>query len=182
MDDRVFKAKIEMLRSGERVRMLEVDRVVALSLENINAGSVLDVGTGSALFAEAFAGKNLAVSGVDINEKMIAEARKFVPKAKFYIGEAENLPFDGNEFDIVFLGQILHETGNMEQALSESKRVARQRVVILEWPYLQEENGPPLAHRLKSEDIIQTAESIGYSKIEEISLNHMVFFRLEKPQ
>lgn len=180
MEDRIFKGKIEKLRSKDRIQILEVDRVVELSLEDIQANSILDVGTGSAVFAEAFAKKNLTVSGVDINEKMIEAAQKFVPAAKFKVGKAEQLPFSEDEFDVVFLGHVLHEAESIEEVLAEAKRVAKQRVIILEWPYKQEEQGPPLIHRLKAEVIIKTAKRVGYVNIEEKSLRHMVFFRLGK--
>ncbi len=180
MEDRIFNNKIEKLRSKDRIRILEIDRVVELSLESIQAYSVLDVGTGSALFAEAFAKKNLNVSGLDLNEKMIAEAQKFVPAAKFTVGRAEMLPFSEDEFDIVFLGHVLHEAESIEQVLAEAKRVAKQRVVVLEWPYRQEEQGPPLAHRLMTEEIIETAEKAGYLDIDVKTLKHMVLFRLKK--
>ena len=181
MSNHIYKDKIEKLRSEERIRMLEVDRVVNLSVENIHAKSILDVGTGSAIFAEAFARKNFSVSGVDINEEMIEEAQKYVPLANFKPGKAEKLPFPDNDFDIVFLGHVLHETENFYLALAEAYRVAKQRVMVLEWPYKQEEQGPPLMHRLKPEEIILAAEKAGLINIEKILLNHMILFRMRKP-
>jgi ubiquinone/menaquinone biosynthesis C-methylase UbiE len=183
MDNRIYSSKIEKLRSKDRLQLLEVDRVVELSLEAIQVHSILDVGTGSAIFAEAFARKkNMSVSGVDINENMIEEAKKYVPIANFTVGKAEQLPFSENNFDIVFLGHVLHESESIKQVLAEAKRVAKQRVVVLEWPYKQEKQGPPLAHRLKSQDIIDTAEKVGFLtiNIKELFLNHMVLFRMEK--
>jgi ubiquinone/menaquinone biosynthesis C-methylase UbiE len=179
MEDRIFRGNLEKLRSRERIQMLEIDRVVEFSLEAIQAHSVLDVGTGSAIFAEAFAKKDLAVSGIDINEKMIAEAQKYVPTAKFRIGKAESLPYLDSEFDVVFLGHVLHESENIGKVLEEAKRVAKQRVIVLEWPYIQEEQGPPLAHRLKAEEIIEASEKAGYSSIEKKALTHMVLFRMK---
>ena len=49
----------------------EIERVIDLSLEGIEVENVLDVGTGTALFAESFLRKNLKVSGIDINPEMI---------------------------------------------------------------------------------------------------------------
>ena len=48
---------------------------------------------------------------------------------------------------------------------------------ILEWPYKQEEGGPPLEHRLKTEEILAAAKQVGFSSVETIQLQHMVFFR-----
>jgi hypothetical protein len=43
---------LEKLRSPERMALLEVERVVQLTLEGCVADSILDIGTGSGLFAE----------------------------------------------------------------------------------------------------------------------------------
>ena len=45
--------------------------------------SILDVGTGSGLFAEVFFKRGLEVSGVDANPEMLIAARQFVPKGIF---------------------------------------------------------------------------------------------------
>ncbi|MBN2040585.1 MAG: methyltransferase domain-containing protein [Spirochaetes bacterium] len=179
MSNRVYKGKIEKLRSHERIQMLEISRVVDLSIQDIQVKSVLDVGTGSAVFAQAFAERNLAVTGIDINQNMLSEAQRHVPSGIFSIGKAESLPFPDNEFDIVFLGHILHETADIEKALEEAKRVTRHRVIILEWPYSEDKQGPPLSHRLKAEEIIKAAEKTGFNDIEEISLKHMVLYRIQ---
>ncbi len=54
----------------------------------------------------------------------------------------------GGAFEVAFLGHVLHETDDPVRALSEARRVTTVRVVVLEWPYVQEEEGPPLEHRL----------------------------------
>jgi hypothetical protein len=64
------------------------------------------------------------------------------------------------------------------QALREAHRVARQRVVILEWPYQEEEFGPPLAHRLKPEEVAALAYRAGFEKVETLYLDRMVLYRL----
>jgi ubiquinone/menaquinone biosynthesis C-methylase UbiE len=78
----------------------------------------------------------------------------------------------------VFLGHVLHESDNIDKALSETIRVAKQRVCILEWPYKQEESGPPLEHRLQIEEVVTAATQAGFSQVESIPLQHMVLFRL----
>jgi len=44
-EDRVCK-KLERLRSPQRRALLEIDRVVDLSLENMSGRDILDIGTG----------------------------------------------------------------------------------------------------------------------------------------
>lgn len=54
MHEKRFSGGLERLRSQERVERLEVPRVIQLCLEGENYTSMLDVGTGSGLFAEGF--------------------------------------------------------------------------------------------------------------------------------
>jgi len=56
-DEKVYRAGVERLRLPERLAILEVDKVTALALQGIAARTILDVGTGSGIFAEAFAAR-----------------------------------------------------------------------------------------------------------------------------
>lgn len=178
MHERRYSAAIERLRAPERIALLEIERVTALSLEGMAAGNVMDIGTGSGLFAEAFAGRGLVVTGVDTNPEMLAAAREFVPDGDFVRGSLEELPFEDLSFDLVFLGHVLHEADDLLHALAEAKRCARVRVAILEWPYKEEDKGPPQHHRLQPDDILLAASAVGFSRIEWITLEHMEYFRL----
>jgi ubiquinone/menaquinone biosynthesis C-methylase UbiE len=180
-NDRRFSGEISRLRSPERVARLDVERVVGLSLAGINAESVLDVGTGSGLFAEAFASKGLRVAGVDLREDMLEEARRFVPSGTFRQAHMQTLPFADGEFSLVFLGHVLHEADDLKQALAEACRVAKRRVAVLEWPYAAQEFGPPLEHRLKGESIVAAAKEVGFKLVVEQALTHIHFYALDKP-
>ncbi len=46
----------------------------------------------------------------------------------------EDLPLQAGEFDLVFMGLVLHETDDALAALRETFWVGTQRVAILEWP------------------------------------------------
>jgi ubiquinone/menaquinone biosynthesis C-methylase UbiE len=178
MHERRYHGEVERLRLPERVELLEVERVIDLALANNHVCNVLDVGTGSGIFAEAFANKGLHVTGIDPNPDMLKTAHEFVPHGTFQHGTIEDVPFPDKTFDLVFLGHVLHESDDLIKALTESKRCAKNRVVILEWPYQQDESGPPLEHRLKTEEVLAAATAIGFSHMETINLRHMVLFRL----
>ncbi|GAB4571776.1 MAG: hypothetical protein Kow0077_09410 [Anaerolineae bacterium] len=178
MDDKVYHGGVDRLRAPERVARLEVDRVVTLTLEGIRAASVLDIGTGTGLFAEAFAARGLQVTGIDLNPEMIARARELVPAATFQLGRLEAIPFPDRAFDVAFLGHVLHETHTPVAALREVRRVTRQRVAILEWPYREEEHGPALDHRLPADHIARYASEAGYTQTTTLTLAHMVLVLL----
>lgn len=54
MGKHVYNGNIDSLRAPQRLKKLEVERVVELSLEKLFVTKVLDVGTGSGVFAESF--------------------------------------------------------------------------------------------------------------------------------
>src|SRR5271157_1156822 len=144
MNERTYHSGPDRLRELGRMALLEPDRVVRLTCEGVEIRTVLDVGTGTAIFAEAFKRAGLTVAGIDISEEMLAEARRFVPGCDFKLGSMEKIPFPDASFDTVFLGHVLHEADNVATALTEARRVAKNRVAVLEWPYVAEDKGPPL--------------------------------------
>ena len=172
--ERRFHGAADRLRAADRVARLEVPRVVALSLAGLAATNVLDVGTGAGIFAAA----GLAVTGIDTNAELLAIATGFAPAAQFREAAAEQIPFPDGSFDLVFLGHVLHEADDPLAALREARRVARQRVAILEWPYRDEIHGPPLAHRLSPATVADLAARAGFSHVKTVHLAHMDFYGL----
>jgi ubiquinone/menaquinone biosynthesis C-methylase UbiE len=179
MHEKRFEGDILRLRLPERVERLEVERVVDLCLGKGQFKNLLDVGTGSGLFAEAFSKRGLQVSGVDVNPEMLVAARHSVPDGDFREGTAEALPFSDDSFDLVFLGVVLHETDETLKALQQTLRVARQRVCILEWPYRDQTIGPPLAHRLNPKDLAVLFQEAGFRKWKMTDLTDTVLYCLE---
>lgn len=168
----------DALRSAERMALLEVERVVESCLDGDITGSVLDVGTGSGVFAEAFDRQGLTVTGIDVSPEMLESAQRHVPNARFVEAAADALPFTDGAFDLVFLGHVLHEVPDPVRALAEARRVARVRVAVLEWPYRTEEHGPPLEHRLRDDAIVAFAHEAGFQHVERVPLTHMALYRL----
>lgn len=102
MHEKRFSGTVDRLRSQERVERLEVSRVIQFCLEGENYRSVLDVGTGSGLFAERFAERGLRVTGIDVKFEMLPAARSFVPQGDLVQATAEALPFTRKSFDMTF--------------------------------------------------------------------------------
>lgn len=180
MHERRFHREVERLRDPERISRMEVDRVVNLVLEQLpDVSSILDVGTGSGLFAEEFAKRGLIVTGLDANPDMLPVARQFVPAGTFKEGIAEKVPFPDSSFDIVFMGLLLHETDDPQTAVREANRLAIKRVVILEWPEEVGEFGPPAEDRLTSRNIRELADQAGFKSVETHPLEHLVLYLLD---
>ena len=180
MNDRRFHGEIERLRSPERLARLEVDRVAGLALDGLDARSLLDVGVGSAVFAEAFAARGLTIAGVDLREDMIEVARHFVPSGDFRLAHMESLPFADESFSLVFLGFVLHEADDVARTLKEAYRVATRRVAVLEWMYAVQDFGPPLEHRLKPQAVKDAATAAGFARVGYESLTSTVLYVFDK--
>jgi len=184
MNEKRFNGAIERLRRPERVARLEVDRVTRLCLDAVELKTelrtVLDVGVGSGLFAEAFSKQGVSISGVDANPEMLPAAHQYVADGEFRLGLAEALPYADAEFDLVFMGLVLHESDDQLKAMQEARRVANRRVCVLEWPYRENDGfGPPLAHRLSPEKIGDLARQAGFTHLHSTQLNHLVLYCME---
>lgn len=81
---------------------------------------VLDVGTGTGAGARVLRARfgDAAVIGTDVSEAMLEEARKHSPGLTFVAGDAADLPFDRESFDLV-------AHNNMIPFLDEVARVLR---------------------------------------------------------
>jgi ubiquinone/menaquinone biosynthesis C-methylase UbiE len=155
-----------------------VVQLVLAGMEKIH--TVLDVGTGSGIFAEQFAASGLQVTGLDANPVMLPEARKFVPAGTFQEGAAEKLPFPDRSFDLVFIGLLLHETDDALVAMYEAHRVLTQRLAILEWQYEQQPFGPPLEHRISGEKVTTLAGKAGFKKVIPLQLDSLVLYLVDR--
>jgi ubiquinone/menaquinone biosynthesis C-methylase UbiE len=177
--DRRFHGEPDRLRSPERLRLLEVGRVVSLCLEGEKVSTVLDVGTGTGVFAEAFANEGLTVRAIDANPGLLDLARQFAPSAEFKQGRAEAIPYPDGSVDLVFLGHVLHETDDGVKALGEACRVSAGKVAVLEWPFIEEDQGPPLDHRLSPERVQSMARQAGLAPVRHMRLEHMDLYLME---
>ncbi len=111
---------------------------IAKKLKPKNA---LDIATGTADIAINLGSiSNCKVIGVDISEQMLNVGRKKITKmkldesVKLKTGDAENLNFKDNYFDLVTIGFGVRNFQNLEKGLKESFRVLNKEgtLIILE--------------------------------------------------
>jgi SAM-dependent methyltransferase len=169
--------QVERLRAPERLELLEVSHVIDSILDGVHVRTGLDIGTGSGIFAEEFARRGLAVTGVDANPKMLHSARHYVPAGRFVQAIAEDLPLADNALDMVFLGLVLHETDDLLKAVMEAHRVARVCVAVLEWPYRATDFGPGMEERLSLEDMQSFGTQAGMGPLEILPLKNLALYR-----
>lgn len=89
----------------------------------------LDVGTGMGQFAVYLARGGFDVTGIDISERMIANAEKYASNEglniDFRVGDAERLDFEDDAFDVVVARNLLWTLPHPEKALREWRRVIK---------------------------------------------------------
>ncbi len=92
MHEKRFHGGAERLRTPARIAMLETARAVGMCTDGSAIASVLDVGTGSGIFAEAFLEAGLKTTGIDPDIELLALARSYAAKAVFMEATAEKMP------------------------------------------------------------------------------------------
>lgn len=113
----------------------------------------LDVGCGTGVLARALAqavGADGSVTGVDVNEGMLAVARRSAPNITWRRGAAETLPFDDDAFDVVTSQFALMFFDDRAQGLREMHRVLRPggRLAVAVWGALDDTPGYAAMHAL----------------------------------
>ncbi|HYL90495.1 MAG TPA: methyltransferase domain-containing protein [Burkholderiales bacterium] len=86
----------------------------------------LDLCCGHGNVSEALRTRGCAVSGLDFSPSMLELARKRVPEVTFVQGDAQELPFNANDFDIVVSNFGICHVPDQPRALSEVNRVLRK--------------------------------------------------------
>jgi ubiquinone/menaquinone biosynthesis C-methylase UbiE len=90
---------------------------------------VLDVGSGQGIDVFEYASRGARPVGIDLTPRHVELARLHLAAtgqpATFVEGDAENMPFPSESFDLVSSNGVLHHTPNMEAALAECMRVLR---------------------------------------------------------
>jgi SAM-dependent methyltransferase len=117
---------------------------------------VLDVGCGTGVLARAAAERTDPglVTGIDINDGMLAVAREAAPDVTWQTGRAEDLPFAADAYDAVVSQFGLMFFQDREKAIAEMLRVLRPggRLAVAVWDSLENtpgyEKAAALLHRL----------------------------------
>jgi ubiquinone/menaquinone biosynthesis C-methylase UbiE len=87
---------------------------------------VLDVGCGTGNYAAVLtAATNCRISGIDPSLQMLAHARDAAPWESLLPGNAEQLPWDDDSFDVIMTTDVIHHIGDRAVYFQEAARVLR---------------------------------------------------------
>jgi ubiquinone/menaquinone biosynthesis C-methylase UbiE len=91
--------------------------------------TVLDVGAGTGIFTWWWSRRVDHVVGVELSTNMIerSSCSELIRE-----GDAYDLPFDDDSFDLVFAGNLLHHLMRPDDALREMARVSRRDIALCE--------------------------------------------------
>jgi len=134
---------------------------------NLNENSkVLDVGCakGFMLFDMKEAIPNITIEGIDISSYAIENAKEEI-KQFLRVGNAKELPYEDNSFDVVISINTIHNLEKKEcaKALQEIQRVSREKSFITVDAYRNEEEKEAMyAWNLTAKTIMSVDEWIAF--------------------
>ncbi len=107
------------------------DQVLLRLLEPVRGQRVLDIGCGTGRHLLKFSEMGLDITGLDASPHMLDVAKKKLRhRGDLHQGIAEDLPFDDNSFDIAALITTLEFVDDVEKAIEEACRVAKDRLFL----------------------------------------------------
>lgn len=90
---------------------------------------VLEIGVGLGADHQRFAKSKSRLHGIDLTDRAIEHTRRrldlFGLHSELRVGDAENLPWPDNSFDIVYSWGVLHHSPNTKEAIKQVWRVLR---------------------------------------------------------
>mgnify|MGYP003665820283 CR=1 FL=1 len=112
-----------------------LEKLISITSASKN-DEVLDIACGSGIVACEFAKHTNHVTGIDMTQVMLDEAKKLQTKLNlknltWQIGDVENLPYDDNSFSIVVSRFGFHHFLNPLKVLSEMKRVCKSGGIVM---------------------------------------------------
>ncbi|MBQ9698569.1 MAG: class I SAM-dependent methyltransferase, partial [Acidaminococcaceae bacterium] len=116
-------------------KMLQWQTEICSRLPQKSGLTILDIGCGAGFFSILLAEKGHNVTGIDLTESMIEEARKLGQEtgsaASFLVMDAERLTFADNVFDAVVSRNVTWNLPHPEQAYAEWLRVLKPGGMLL---------------------------------------------------
>ena len=122
--------------SQTHARGSDLDRLIAIADPQPN-WVMLDVATGGGHTALKFAPHVKQVTASDLTPRMLEKAKAFITENKgvtnvhFQQADAENLPFENEQFDLVTCRIAPHHFPNVQQFVNECARVLKKGGMLL---------------------------------------------------
>jgi ubiquinone/menaquinone biosynthesis C-methylase UbiE len=138
------------------------------NVEFIEGMNLLDVGCGTGTLLKKFSGVcKINGFGIDMEENMIAEAKKKCPKMKIKIAKSEETGFENNQFDVITACMAYHHFFDKIGFANEAARILKHGGYL----YIADPNFP-LIIRKPLNGILKLLKITGFfGTAEEIYIN-----------
>ncbi len=173
MNEKVFPhSKWEKLVNKDREEILNRDKFFEIAELNKNEVWV-DFGCGPGYFTLPLATKVKKVYAIDISDEMLNVCRKRAEENSIY--NIEYINSDGNlsavksnSIEKLLIVNVLHELNNRENLVREMNRVLKikRKVFVIDWKYEELDFGPPLEHRITSQQVVHDFITNGFTFIQ----------------
>ena len=105
--------------------------VVRTRFECLNGEKLLDLGCGYGFYTDYFRSIGAEAVGVDASEKMIEIARERYPLSEFSVMDITmSLPFENQQFDIIFSNQVFMDIEDIDFVFSECNRILKKDGIL----------------------------------------------------
>ncbi len=130
---------------GKRVDLLEKELLKELLDQAPPVKSLLEVGAGTAHFTRWFESLGMECVGLDFSPLMLKEAKKFW-KGPLIRGDAANLPFRDQAFDLVAFITCMEYMPRPVNVLKEAGRVSRTAIL---WGIMNKWSLPTIRRKIQ---------------------------------
>jgi ubiquinone/menaquinone biosynthesis C-methylase UbiE len=129
MDEEEFTERYKQIADVSLQRETDLNKGCIKEInKNISGKTVLEVGCGRGFLADLMSKKHqVTAADIVIEKKLI----KKYPNVMFKKANIEKLPFKTNQFDTVVCTHTLEHVQNLFEAISELRRVAKKRLIIV---------------------------------------------------
>jgi ubiquinone/menaquinone biosynthesis C-methylase UbiE len=168
------------LDNPKRREMLPVNKVlteIGLNAEDRFA----DIGCGIGYFsipAAEVVGTKGVVYALDVKEEMIEVLDEKIEENNLYniraiITDEYDFKLENKSVSYAFICTVFHEIEDRIKFLKETKRILIDggRIAVIEWIKRESDLGPPVNHRLDSNDVKQELQNCGFKDLNYIELN-----------
>ncbi len=99
------------------------------AIEKFIGRDILDIGAGEGIFIEYLKKKNRTINKIvalEISSKAIKKGKERNPTVEYFEGSADEIyPFDDQEFDTLFMTDVIEHLVDTDQAISECNRILK---------------------------------------------------------
>jgi len=117
---------VALLRAENRIRIPWI--LSEIEAWHSNPCKVLDIGCGAGFLSNALAKKGHVVHGIDLSEESLEVAKEWDESGSvaYQYGDAMNLPFDDNSFEVVCAMDVLEHVQEPKKLIGEAARVLKK--------------------------------------------------------